>query len=355
MKILLTGDTKLEIRQPSGSRDFAKCYIRALQAISEQEHIEINLATGESKLKRLFLLVALSRKSTIIHCLTAGKDVFAAYALSRLWNKPLVLSVHGHVSQAKDGARFDWRQRLYYYFYDKILSQADAVTFPSPHFFDLVYQHVKCDKHKCFIVPNGVEEEYITKARTKPLGRKIGIFGRLDKFTNARTNPLGGGTDISDWQDKIMMRRVQNLLELASGYGLSVMWVGIGDFLQSLNLPLLDAMPPVPREKVFELIDECVVVAVPSLTESFSLVALQSMARGVPVLVSDKVGISFLVNSYNAGLITNFDDVKRLKEDFENLIEGYATYSNNAIRCAKENSWTNVAKKFINIYRLFGN
>jgi len=332
ISVLLTGDTKEEIFHPSGSRDFAKCYIRTLKAISKQENIEVILATNKNKLKRLFYLITFSRKSAIIHCLTAGKDVFLAYVFSRLWNKPLILSVHGHLAQEKDGASFNWRKRLYYFFYNKLLCQSDALIFPSPYLLELVYENVRFDKYKCFVIPNGVEEEYITEARVKPLGSKIGIFGVWSKIKG--------------------IERLQNLIEMAHKYNLHVMWVGVNNFQQSPHNPYLYLMPPVSREKVFELIDDCVVVAVPSLTESFSLVALQAMARGVPVLVSDKVGISSLVASYKAGIVTDFDCKSQLDEDLKRILENYATYSSNAIRCARENSWITVVKRFLDVYKI---
>jgi glycosyltransferase involved in cell wall biosynthesis len=62
----------------------------------------------------------------------------------------------------------------------------------------------------------------------------------------------------------------------------------------------------------------------PSYSENFGVAVVEAMACGVPIVVSDKVGISREIKQYNAGTIvkTNVDDVySGIKNVFQNLDE----------------------------------
>jgi glycosyltransferase involved in cell wall biosynthesis len=62
----------------------------------------------------------------------------------------------------------------------------------------------------------------------------------------------------------------------------------------------------------------------PSYSENFGVAVVEAMACGVPIVVSDKVGISREIKQYNAGTIvkTNVDDVYNgIKNGFQNLDE----------------------------------
>jgi len=64
------------------------------------------------------------------------------------------------------------------------------------------------------------------------------------------------------------------------------------------------------------------VFVLPSYSENFGVAVAEAMACGIPIVVSDKVGVSREINQYNAGTIvkTNVDDVYNgIKNVFSNL------------------------------------
>jgi len=96
------------------------------------------------------------------------------------------------------------------------------------------------------------------------------------------------------------------------------------------------------------------IFVLPSYSENFGVAVIEAMACGLPVVISDKVGISNEIKSNNAGIIvqTNtesvYEGMKRLLED-DNLRK---TISENGRRLIKEYyNIEKVADKMIEMYK----
>lgn len=68
------------------------------------------------------------------------------------------------------------------------------------------------------------------------------------------------------------------------------------------------------------LFDEAALVAVPSLEETFGLVALEAMAAGVPVLASDVGGLGELVRSVGGGEVLPAGDVDAWRSGIQRML-----------------------------------
>lgn len=60
------------------------------------------------------------------------------------------------------------------------------------------------------------------------------------------------------------------------------------------------------------LIAQCDVLVLPSLSENFSFATAEAMAQGVPVVISDQVGLADTVVRYDAGLVFPVGDLEAL-------------------------------------------
>jgi glycosyltransferase involved in cell wall biosynthesis len=71
----------------------------------------------------------------------------------------------------------------------------------------------------------------------------------------------------------------------------------VRDYVQRSNaLRSVELLGPVPHEQVPELMRDCSVCCLPSLGEPFGMTALEAMACGMPLVVTDAGGLRYLVD-----------------------------------------------------------
>ena len=94
---------------------------------------------------------------------------------------------------------------------------------------------------------------------------------------------------------------------------INVIFLGTGteSDMRALKLKVLDSglmdnvlfFPPIPYAAIQDWYKEFPIIVIPSLSESFGLVALENMAVGNTVIASDVGGLSMLIESENNGLL----------------------------------------------------
>jgi glycosyltransferase involved in cell wall biosynthesis len=110
----------------------------------------------------------------------------------------------------------------------------------------------------------------------------------------------------------------------------------------------------IKEDKLYELYNKAIATIIPSKYEAFSLVALESLAAGTPVIIAENVQIK---EYFNENIITICKENK-LKKDLiiaiNNVINMdnklFEKYSNEATYAAKDFLWSNVSNKVIDLY-----
>ena len=95
------------------------------------------------------------------------------------------------------------------------------------------------------------------------------------------------------------------------------------------------------------------VVVMPSLYESFGMVALEAMACGTPVVASDVGGLSFVVRNGETGYLVPEGDPHALAECLGHLLrnpELRAHLGQRGIEVAREYAWPRIADKIEELY-----
>jgi D-inositol-3-phosphate glycosyltransferase len=95
------------------------------------------------------------------------------------------------------------------------------------------------------------------------------------------------------------------------------------------------------------------IVVMPSLYESFGMVALEAMACGTPVVASDVGGLSFVVRDGETGFLVPGQDPRALAECLGHLIRHpdlRAVMGKRGIQVAREYAWPRIADQIEDLY-----
>jgi len=121
--------------------------------------------------------------------------------------------------------------------------------------------------------------------------------------------------------------------------------LGIGDLVTFLGRRSQEALP-----YYYASAD---VVVMPSLYESFGLVALEAMACGTPVVASDVGGLSFVVRDGETGYLVPDRDPRALADCLGKLLrdpELRARLGRRGIEVAREYAWPRIADQIESLY-----
>jgi glycosyltransferase involved in cell wall biosynthesis len=104
------------------------------------------------------------------------------------------------------------------------------------------------------------------------------------------------------------------------------------------------------EEQKFKLLQRCDWYVLPSKSENFGISVLESLAIGLPVIISKEVGISSIVLQYKAGYIVG--DQVSLKDALHVALKGSPVEMKiAALKLATERfSWREIIKKLIFFY-----
>jgi len=96
-------------------------------------------------------------------------------------------------------------------------------------------------------------------------------------------------------------------------------------------------------------LDQSHLLVNPSIHESFGIVFMEALSRGVPIIGSNIPNVSDLINSSQAGLVFEKNNSKDLVEKIETLITNqnlYKQFSQNGLKFSQTFNWPNIIKKF---------
>ena len=92
---------------------------------------------------------------------------------------------------------------------------------------------------------------------------------------------------------------------------------------------------------------------VPSLYESFGMVALEAMACGMPVIASQVGGLAYLVRDGKTGYVIPDGNPKALKQALQKLIENpdlREQMCSQAVDYARSYDWSVISRKVSKLY-----
>ncbi len=111
---------------------------------------------------------------------------------------------------------------------------------------------------------------------------------------------------------------------------------------------------PVSEEELVASYFASDMFALPSEHEGFGIVVIEAMAAGLPVVVSDRGSLPYLVENGKNGFIVPFGNVGELRKQLKTLLEDEKMREriskNNKLK-AKKYGWQSIVEKYENIYK----
>ncbi|MDR3559786.1 MAG: glycosyltransferase family 4 protein [Candidatus Pacebacteria bacterium] len=270
----------------------------------------------------------------------------AGIEAKRVSGKPLIVHVHATEFDRCGGPDIN---RQVFEIEKEGLEKADGIVAISEFVKNNIIRNYGADPKKIRVIHNGVDEEdYATDPGAhegfealKAAGKKIVLFlGRItiqkgpDYFIEAAKIVLNYNPDViflvagSGDMERQMIRKAAEL-----GIGDKVIFTG---FLRGKEWL-----------QVFRSAD---LFVMPSVSEPFGLVALESMVNGTPVLISKQSGVSEVARNV---LKTDFWDTEEMANKILAVLgsEGLpAVLKKEGFSEAREISWKEAAKKCIEFY-----
>ncbi len=293
--------------------------------------------------KKLVLTLNREAPFDLIHAHTALPDGYAAMLISKILQKPFVVTVHG-----RDFQDTITRNSRCYSNVLKALNSAGAVVNVSRKLAGICRTYLGEDP-KIKVIGNGIEPDVIYEG-CSPLretygGRKVILsVGSLRKTK---------GHDLT-------LRAVKELKE--KFYNIKLVIIGGGEEGKNLERlamelgikELVEFIPPLPNAKVMEYMSVCDLFVLPSWNEGFGVVYLEAMAHGKPVVGVRGQGISDVICHGENGLLAEAGDLGSLVGAMETLLKDENTARRLGAQARKtvlkNYTWDHNARLMMDIY-----
>ncbi|MDI6710236.1 MAG: DUF1957 domain-containing protein [Bacillota bacterium] len=213
----------------------------------------------------------------------------AGVAISRRWGCPLIATIHA-TEHGRHRGLHNALQRHIHQQEQHLADRARVVICCSRFMAGEVSKLFGVPRGKVRVIPNGVEPESL---RVEPQKQKKAATGKRSVLFIGRLVPEKGVQVLIEALAQLAPRSPDLLLTVA---GRGPWEVALRNQVQSLGLGERVAFPGfVDGEHKNRLFAEAAVAVFPSLYEPFGIVALEAMAAGVPVIVSDTGGLAEVV------------------------------------------------------------
>jgi D-inositol-3-phosphate glycosyltransferase len=294
----------------------------------------------------------------------------AGLTLKRRWDVPLVTMFHtlarvksvhmATVLSDDDLLRARGEQR--------VMHGSDRIVAANRTELDDMLGHYQVDPDRITISPLGIDPAVFYPRNRLESKAQIGLRGKLVVFSVGRIEPLKG-------MDTLV--KAAALLRDQHGWTANDLQVVIGggpseddDVASMEELARLRRLAadlnlgnrvrfegPIAQQRLPAYYCAADVCVVPSLYESFGLVAVEALACGTPVVASDVGGLALTVRDGVNGFHAPVRDERRFAEQIDQLLKDPGLrqrLGNQAAVSARDYRWSAVADRILHMYRSFG-
>ena len=230
--------------------------------------------------------------------------------------------------------------RLAYKLTDKII----AIT---PWEIPIIKKYAS--EEKITIIPNGVDEILFKRIKNNRFKKENNIKGKIVLFFG-RFNPTKGPDKLVEAFKGILKERKDITLVMIGpdeGIKEKVKEMSKGYDKIIIKDPIRD------KKKVAEMYQAADVYVLPSYREGLPLTLFEAMASELPIIASPVNGVPFEMKEPDNGYFVSYGDIKGLKYNILEILDNKEIskkMSLNNKEKAKDYTWNNISKKYMNVY-----
>lgn len=301
----------------------------------------------------ILTVTMLNRKKQfdVLNCHGVDHAGTIARHLKSLCQFPLVMTPHGQdVRKIPDigyGLRLmdAWDRRI-----SENLKAADYVT--------AISSSVRCDldmiqEKRIVDIPNGIDIARFSGPRTNYLHSLLKIHGTTRIILSVGRNQMVKGYDYGIKAVSMLVKNLgsHDIHYVIAGRGVTDLKKTVAECQAESFISLIDELPP---EKITQCYKSADIFFSPSIAEGLSLVSLEAMASGLPLVVTDVPGNDDVVRDNGCGVIVKSEDPESMAAGLHRLLSDDAYRSSLAQlsqQCSGKYDWSKIAMQYESVYR----
>ena len=287
----------------------------------------------------------------------------AGVVAARRWGVPFVQSMHT-MARVKNAALAEGdspEPELRVRGEDQLVRQADRLIANTDHEAHQLRMHYGACENRISTIPPGVDLENFTPGDRRAALQRIGLredtelllfVGRVQRL-KAPDVLIRATAELLERDPSLRSRLVVGVVGGLSGGGMHEPGM-LTDLARSLGVAdIVRLEPPQSRERLADHYRAATATVVPSYSESFGLVAVESQACGTPVVAAHVGGLSTAVNNGVSGILVEGHNPVDYAAELHRLItepSWRAKLAREAPRHASTLNWSRTVDELLAVY-----
>lgn len=292
----------------------------------------------------------LKEQPDIIHIVSAERYTISIFLYKFLLKGKLVVTLHSilRFEIPKSNRKINWFSDFKDYLWEfLVIYLSDKLFFLSNQQIELANKYYKISKGKIFKVPNGVEDDFFI------IQKKYFSSSKSEKlklvFYNGMNNKIERG-----------LKELINILNLITKIKFKLFIVGgeiklfDDSFITEIKFDY-EFVPLMKKTDLTKFLEDKDIFIKSTTFDSFSIMALECMAQGMIIIISNAVGISEHIENGVNGFVYDKNNPLELKLILENIYNNkydLNLISHNAVESAKQFKWDKIAEIYLNYFYL---
>lgn len=289
------------------------------------------------------------KKFDVLHCHNSSYPGQIAMLVKEALHLPVVMTPHGHDVQRFPEINYGMRlQRGWEAIIRNNLSMSDAVTAIS----ESIEQDINFLKpEKIHRIPNGVNVADFQGPSSCYLHDLLKINQNTKIILSVGRNHIkkGYSQGIRAFAES-GLHRTAIAKYVIIGNGVELLQNEVAQARLQESVHLLQALSP---KEIIQCYKSSYLFFSPSITEGLSMVSIEAMASGLPIVATDVPGNRDIVQENKCGMLVPANDITQMASTLSKLFEDQTLrdkYAENSLSRCRRYDWKNIAQDYLTVY-----